>query len=117
MSARRRWGHRTPCSLHPRARETVIKLVNAGLDKPLVLPGGQDENVRELLQGVLDLGNALVYTLQFGPHSVIGACTGQNKAGHGKYVSVIDRSNAKGHRVRSRTPRSLLFAEIAGARM
>ena len=30
LSARRRWGHRTPCSLHPRAPETVIKWVNAG---------------------------------------------------------------------------------------
>src|SRR5450755_2565031 len=30
LSARRRWGHRTPCWLRPRAREWVMKLVNAG---------------------------------------------------------------------------------------
>jgi hypothetical protein len=29
LSARRRWGHRTACSLHPRARDRVVSVVHA----------------------------------------------------------------------------------------
>src|SRR5712671_5006670 len=42
LSARRRWGHRTPCRLHPRARVRAKKRVNAesqGCGDPGVVEG------------------------------------------------------------------------------
>jgi hypothetical protein len=60
-------------------------------DEPLVLSSRQNHHVCELLEHILDLGDALVDIVQLGPHSIIGTCPCDDKTDGGQDVAVVDR--------------------------
>src|SRR5581483_9806976 len=74
-------------------RGRLFQAVDPTLDRnePFVLTGGEHEDVGQLLQRVLDLGDPLINALQFGPHAVVGAGSGQHETHDRQDMTVIDR--------------------------
>ena len=60
-------------------RWPLFETIDATLDcdKPLILTGRQDQDIGELLQGIFNFHDALIYALQLGS----GMCAAQTQRG------------------------------------